>query len=154
MRARELEHALNFDAGMKALAGSGSMLELEAAAARGDRDARLAVEVFVHRVAAAAGAMTIAAGGLDALVFTGGIGEGSATIRARVCARLCPLGVELDPAANAAAGGPVRLEDRDLASATSPARVLLIRAREELIAAREARDLLSGAPSPLRASGV
>lgn len=155
MQARELEHALNFDAGMKALAGgSGDMLQLEAAAARGDGDARLARDVFVHHVAGAAAAMAISAGGLDALIFTGGIGEGSATVRERVCERLEPLGVELDRDANSAARAGSGQEDRDLASGSSRARVLLIHAREELVAARQARELLGGAPSPLGGCGV
>ena len=144
--AGTLEHALNFDSGLRGLAGgSGDMLEVERAAADGDRDAALAIEVFAHRVAAAVAAMAASAGGLDAIVFTAGIGEGSAPTRGRICERLAFLGVELDPGRNAAAE-----PDREIAPADSAVRVLVIRAREELIAARAARRLLArpSQPSP------
>jgi acetate kinase len=116
----ELEQALNYDSGLKGLAGgSGDMRELEQAVSAGESEAELALAVFVHRVSAAVAAMTAALGGLDALVFTAGIGEGSALVRERVCARLGFLGV----------GRNVRVE--------------VVHAREELIAARAARRLLS-----------
>jgi acetate kinase len=84
--------------------------------------------------------MAVATGGLDALVFTAGIGENSAFVRERVCSRLGFLGVELDAERN---GG---LEpDCDAAAARSRVRVLVIRAREELVAARAARQLLAQA---------
>jgi len=143
MRERELdaealEHALNFDSGLSGLAGgSGDMLAVERASADGDRDAALAIEVFAHRVAAAVAAMAASAGGIDVLVFTAGIGEGSAPTRERICERLAFLGVELDPGRNAAAE-----PDCDVASGNSAVRVLVIRAREELVAARAARHLL------------
>jgi acetate kinase len=89
-------------------------------------------------VAAAAAAMAASAGGLDALVFTAGIGEGSAPTRGRVCARLAFLGVELDADRNAAAE-----PDCEIASPEAAVRVLVIRAREELVAARAARGLLA-----------
>ena len=136
--ANELERALNFESGLQGLAGTGDMLELERRAADGEHDAELAIGVFVHRIAAAAAAMAAAASGIDALVFTAGIGEGSALVRARVCDRLGFLGVELDPALNATAD-----PDCDVAAATSAVRVLVVRAREELVAARAARALLA-----------
>jgi acetate kinase len=136
-----LDHALNFDSGIKGIAGgSGEMQGIEEQARAGDCDARLGLEVFVHRLVAAIAAMAAAAGGLDALVFTAGIGEGSAYVRERVCGRLGFLGVELDPDRNASAE-----PDCDIAADTSRARVVVVRAREELIAARAAFALLSGA---------
>jgi acetate kinase len=136
--AEALEHTLNFDSGLRGLAGgSGDMLQVEEAAADGDADAALAIEVFAHSVAAAGAAMAASAGGVDALVFTAGIGEGSAPTRERICERLAFLGVELDPGRNAAAE-----PDCDVASGISAVRVLVIRAREELVAARAARRLL------------
>jgi acetate kinase len=134
----ELERALERESGLRGLAGEGDMRAVERAAGEGDVDAALALDVFAHRVAGAAAAMAAAAGGLDALVFTAGIGEGSAPTRARVCARLGFLGVELDRERNAAAE-----PDCDVAVAGSRARVLVVRAREELIAARAARELLA-----------
>jgi acetate kinase len=137
--ADALEQALNFDSGLEALSGrSGGMREIEAAARAGDADALLAVEVFAHRVAGAVAAMAAAAGGIDALVFTAGIGEGSARVRELVGERLLFLGVELDRARNAEA-----VPDCDIASDGSRVRALVIRAREELVAARAARLVLS-----------
>jgi acetate kinase len=87
--------------------------------------AELALAVFAKRVAAAVAAMTTSLGGLDALVFTGGVGEGSAPVRADVCRRLTHLGVRLD-------------EEADEGEA--PVRVEVVPAREDVIAAREARS--------------
>ncbi|HEX5468703.1 MAG TPA: acetate/propionate family kinase [Gaiellaceae bacterium] len=134
----ELDEALNTGSGLEALAGrGGGMREVEAAAAEGDADARLALDVFLHRLAGAVAAMAAAAGGLDALVFTAGIGENSALVREEACERLAFLGVSIDPDANAEAE-----PDCDVAEAGSAVRVLVIRAREELVAARAARSLL------------
>ena len=113
----DLDAVLNRESGLKGLAGgSGDMRELEQRAAAGEPDAVRALDVFVHRLAAAVGAMSAATGGLDALVFTGGIGEGSQLIRDRVCALLGYLG------------------DFD---------VVVVAAREELVAARAAVACLS-----------
>jgi len=81
--------------------------------------------------------MTVALDGLDALVFTAGVGEGSARVRADVCARLGFLGVELDEAANQQAE-----PDADIATAASAVRVVVVNAREDVVAARAARELL------------
>ncbi len=134
----ELDHALNHDSGVIALAGGGAGLrEIEAAAQAGDADARLAVDVYVHRLAGAIAAMAAAAGGIDVLVFTAGIGEKSPSIRAETCVRLAFLGIEIEEDVNADA-----TPDADLAAAEARVRVLVIRAREELVAARAARGLL------------
>jgi acetate kinase len=137
--ATQLEHALNFESGRKGLGGgSGDMRDLEGAVLAGEPAAELALAVFVHRVAGAVAAMATAAEGLDALVFTAGIGEGSALVRERVCQRLGFLGVRLDPARNAGAE-----PDCDIAATGLSTRVHVVRAREELIAARAARGLLA-----------
>jgi acetate kinase len=136
--AGTLDHALNFDSGLNGLAGSGDMAEIDERAEEGDPDALLALDVFTYRVAAAVAAMTVAAEGLDALVFTAGIGEGSASARARVCRRLGFLGVELDSEANRAAQPDLQVSTPD-----SLVRVSVIRAREDLVAARAARGLLA-----------
>ena len=129
-----LDHALNFESGIEGLGGGArGTRELETAAEAGDAAAELAYAVFEHRVAA----MAAAAGGIDALVFTAGIGEGSPRVREHVCRRLAFLGVALDRSAN---GGEVL--DRDLAASDSAVRVLVVHAREDLIAARAARSLL------------
>jgi acetate kinase len=134
----ELDHVLNHDSGVVALAGGGAGLrEIEAAAEQGDAPARLAVDVYVHRLAGAIAAMAAAAGGLDVLVFTAGIGEKSPSVRAETCARLAFLGIEIDDARNAGA-----TPDADVAASKASVRVLAIRAREELVAARATRSLL------------
>ena len=103
-------------------------------------EGRLAFDVFVHRVAAAAAAMAASLGGLDALVFTAGIGERSADARAAICARLAFHGVELDEGANQA-GTP----DAELSTPGSRAAVHVIAAREDVVIARETRRVLSSA---------
>ncbi len=134
-----VEHALNFESGLKGIAGgSGSMREVEERAAAGDEGARLALAVFAHRVAGAVAAMAASAGGIDAVVFTAGIGENSAGTRQRVCERLGFLGVELSPDAN-----PGAEPDCDVAAGGSAVRVLVVRAHEEIVAARAARALLA-----------
>jgi acetate kinase len=102
-----------------------------------DAAAILATDVFVHRLAGAAAAMAVAAGGLDALVFTAGIGENSALVRARTCERLAFLGVVLELSLNA-----VAQPDCNVAAESSAADVAVIHAREDLIAARAVRSLL------------
>jgi acetate kinase len=132
--AEELEHALEHESGLTGLGGSAHVEELEA---RDDPDARLALDLFGHRVAAAVAAMTASLGGLDALVFTAGIGEGSAAVRRRVCARLGFLGIELDPSMNDKAR-----PDADISARGSAARIWLVHAREDVVAARAARSVL------------
>ena len=98
--ADALEHGLDREGGMRGLAGDADM---RAVLARDDADARLALDVYVHRLRAAIAAMAAALGGLDALVFTGGVGEHAPEIRARTAAGLGFLGVALDAEANARA---------------------------------------------------
>jgi acetate kinase len=139
MDADALDRALNEESGMRGLAGGdGLMLELERQAAAGDAAAGLAVDVFVHRLTGAVAAMAAAAGGIDVLVFTAGIGERSPHVRGRVCERLGFLGVAIDRERNAAAA-----PDCDIATPGAAVRVAVIRAREELVAARAARALLA-----------
>jgi acetate kinase len=139
LTADAVEHALNLESGLKGLSGgSGDMIEIERNAAAGDGDAGLALDVFLHRLAAAVAAMTASLGGLDVLVFTAGIGEHSELVRQRLCERLGYLGVEIDPRSNTTVGS-----DRDIAATGSPVRVLVVRAREELIVARAVRTLMA-----------
>ena len=138
MDADALDHTLNEESGMRGLAGGdGLMLELEHRAAAGDEQARLAFDVYVHRVAGAVAAMAVAAGGIDVLVFTAGIGERSPGVRAAVCDRLVFLGVEKvwNAGRNAAATG-------DAGTSRAPGAAVRggrVTAREELVAARAAR---------------
>jgi acetate kinase len=127
-----LDHTLNFESGFAALGGAEGMAELEAL--RSEK-AELAIDVFTRRVAAAVASMAVACSGLDALVFTAGIGENSPRVREDVCARLAFLGVELDPDRNASAA-------TDCEISIGRVGVHVIRAREELVAARVAQDAL------------
>ena len=132
---REIEDTLEHRSGLLGLSGvSGQVEELEATE---DPDAQLALEVFTYRVAGAVAACAVALGGLDALVFTAGVGENSPRVRADVCARLGFLGVELDQATNRDAS-----PDAEIAVPGSPVRVVVLRAREDVVAARAARELL------------
>jgi acetate kinase len=130
----ELEQALEHESGLLGLGGSSRVEELEASE---EPSAQLALSVFCYRVAAAVGSSTAALGGLDGLVFTAGVGEGSAFVREHVCGRLVHLGVELDPGANRRAQ-----PDADVAAAGSSVRVWLVHAREDVVAGRAARSVL------------
>jgi acetate kinase len=132
--ADELEHALEHESGLLGLGGSARVEELEAS---DEPAAELALSVFCYRVAGAVGSMAAALRGLDALVFTAGIGEGSSWVREQVCGRLGFLGVRLDADANRDAR-----PDVDVAAADSPARVWVVHTREDVIAARAARAVL------------
>jgi acetate kinase len=130
-----LERGLDREGGLRGLAGDADM---RAVLERDDDDARLAIEVYVHRLRAAIAAMAAATGGLDALVFTGGVGEHAPAIRERAAAGLSFLGVELDAGANAAASG-----DAEIGAPGAAARTLVVTAREDLEVARQARAALA-----------
>jgi acetate kinase len=132
----EVNTILNKKSGLLGLSGvSNDMRELIREADEGNEDARLAVDVFCHRVTKYVGAYAAIMGGLDALVFTGGIGENSARVRERVCAELAFLGIELSRPKNA----------RNAVSiGTGPTPVLVIHTNEELAIALDTRRILAG----------
>ena len=130
----QLEQALEHESGLLALGGSARVEDLEASS---EPRAMLALSVFCYRVAGAVAAMTSALRGLDGLVFTAGIGEGSAFVREQVCGRLGFLGVELDLEENGRAQ-----PDATISAAGSPVQVRVVRAREDIVAARAARELI------------
>ena len=124
--------------GLEGLGGAGRDLrDVEAAAAKGDGRARLALDVFVASVRHYLGAYLLQLGGADAIVFTGGIGENSASMRAAVCANLDWFGIALDPALNARAKAEMRID-----AAGSRVEIWTMPTNEELIVARQAKDLL------------
>jgi acetate kinase len=133
----ELEYALEHEAGLRALAGTD---DVETIARDAGERSRLALAIYCYRVAQAVAAMAVALGGLDALVFTAGVGEHSAPIRSAICARLAFLGVELDEAANEQAAADARI-DRELSAVA----VHVIRAREDVVVARAVRAVTTGA---------
>jgi acetate kinase len=139
----EMACALEHESGLLALAGTADMREVLARAgdARPDGDdARLALDVYVHRLRAATAAMAAALGGVDALVFTGGVGERAARVRAAAAEGLGFIGVAVDGERNAAAGGE---RDVDVAPDGAPVRTLVVRAREDLEIARQVRAVLA-----------
>ncbi|MBV8528029.1 MAG: acetate/propionate family kinase [Candidatus Dormibacteraeota bacterium] len=139
----EVSDTLENRSGVLGLAGTADMRAVVASAAAGDERAGLAVDVYVHRLRAAIAAMAAGMNGLDALVFTGGVGEGSSEIRARAAAGLGFLGVRLDAARNTGATG-----DSDIGASDAEVRVFVITAREDLEMAAQVRDVLAPVARP------
>jgi acetate kinase len=140
---REMAEALEHESGLAGLAGDADLRTVLARADAGDEDAGLAMEVYVHRLRAGIAAMAASLGGLDALVFTGGVGENAAVVRARAADGLRFLGVELDTATNERAA-----PDAEITVPGAAVRTLVLRAREDLEMARQTRETLGdGAPS-------
>jgi acetate kinase len=138
--AEEIEHALDRDSGLLGVSGvSADVPDVERAAGAGDRRAALALDVYHHRLAAGIAAMAAAMGGLDGVVFTGGVGQHSATVRAAACGRLGFLGVKVDAARNQAVAG----DDADVSAEAASARTLVVHAREDLEIAREVQRVLA-----------
>jgi acetate kinase len=142
----EIDELLEHRSGLLGLSGlSGDLRDVIAARDGGDGRARLAIDVFVHRLITGIGAMIGAlgatgAGGVDALVFTGGIGERSSEIRARAAAAFAWLGAEVDDAVNDHAAG-----DFDVSTPNATVRVIVVKAREDLVIASAARELVGPA---------
>jgi acetate kinase len=133
LTADQVETALNRESGLLGVSGiSADMRQLLAAAKDGHEQARLALGVYAHRVRQAVGALAVTMGGVDALVFTAGVGEHAVAIRESVCAGLDCLGLELDPDANTACR-----PDADVARRASPGRILVISTREDVTMLRE-----------------
>ncbi|MGZ6708108.1 MAG: acetate/propionate family kinase [Solirubrobacteraceae bacterium] len=139
LSAAAVAHALEHESGLLGLAGTADMRAVLERAAAGDARATLARDVYVHRLRGGIAAMAAALGGLDALAFTGGVGERAPELRARAVGGLGMLGVALDPARNAAAGA-----DADVGAPGAPVRTLVVAAREDLEIARGVCALLGG----------
>jgi acetate kinase len=136
----QLDDLLNKRSGLLGVSGvSGDMREILAAIKSGNEQAQLAFDIYVHRLQAGIGAMISVLGGIDALIFTAGVGENSPEVRAAACANLRYAGLELDMDLNEQS--PV---DHDIAAAGSQGRVLLIRAQEDWEIARECWHLRRG----------
>jgi len=135
---REMAEALEHESGLLGLAGDADIRDVLSRADRGDADATLAVDVYVHRLRTSIAAMAAATDGLDALAFTGGVGENSPRIRQLACESLGFLGVALDEDANAALAQDGRVE-----SDGSSAAVLVVESREDLEIAGHVRALLA-----------
>lgn len=136
---------LHEESGLLGVSGvSGDLREVEAAAAGGHDRARLALEMFAYRVRKQLGAhLAVLGGRADAIVFTGGIGEHAAAMRLRITGGLEGLGVLLDPTANAACTG----REGTISADGSPIAVLVVPTDEELLIARETREVLAAGGS-------
>src|SRR4030095_10115410 len=132
-----LDKALNHESGLLGISGFSSDMRQVLSELTHNPDAGRAVDVYVHRIVKTIGAMAATLGGIDALVFTAGVGEGSPEIRKRVCEKLGYLGLELDQAANETCK-----PDADIATLASTARILVIATREDLTIMRETRQLI------------
>lgn len=143
----QIEDALYADSGLKGLTGSSDMRGVEDRAANGDADSQLAIEIFAYRVRKYVGAYAAAMGGLDVVVFTGGIGENSPSMRRRICDGLEFMGLQLDDDRNASL---------DLANHAAPqiqaygsrVRVIVTETAEQLMIARETAAALAAARTP------
>ena len=144
LNGQEIDDVLNQKSGLLGVSGvSADMRQILAAMKQGNQRAKLAFDIYVHRLRAGIGAMVAVLGGIDALVLTAGVGENSAEVRQASCEDLGSLGMKLNPAANAG----VR-SDEDIASSDSPARILVIRAQEDWAIARECWKLARAERAP------
>jgi acetate kinase len=136
----EAERQLTRESGLLGLSGvSNDIRDVREAAASGNPDAQLALDCLVHSIRHWIGAFMLELGGIDALVFTAGIGENNPVLRAAVCQGLEGFGIRLDPGKNAAC----RASEGNIAADDSPAAILVIPANEELVLAREVFRKLS-----------
>lgn len=145
LSAHEVGHELHHESGLRAFAGTADMAEVlravESPHQTGQVDgAKLALAVYVHRVALGVGAMAAAAHGVDALVFTGAVGEGSAVVRELVSLSLAHLGIAVDPLRNAQADHSE--QDADVSAESATASTFVVHSREDLQIASETRSVL------------
>lgn len=138
LSAAELADALEHRSGLLGLCGTADMREILARADTGDALAQLALDVYLHRLRGGIAAMAATLGGVEVLVFTGGVGERSCAVRSRAAAGLGFLGVTLDEALNRAAAG-----DTEIGAADASVRALALTAREDLEISRQVRAVLT-----------
>ena len=133
LTAEKLDNILNRNSGLKGISGvSGDMRQIGEAITQGNERSQLALDIYIHRLRAGIGAMLASLGGLDALIFTAGVGENSAVVRAAACEAFGFLGLKLDGEKNQ--HSPV---DEDIAAVDSATRVLVIHTQEDWEIARE-----------------
>jgi acetate kinase len=140
LTAQQVESVLNRESGLLGVSGiSADMRQVLAAAKGGHDQARLALGIYAHRVRQAIGALTVTMAGVDALVFTAGVGEHAREVRVSICAGLECLGLELDAQTNASC-----VPDADVARPGSRGRILVIATREDVTMLREVMQVLAG----------
>lgn len=137
MTTDEMNNYLNKKSGVQGISGlSSDFRDLEEAAAKGNERAQLALDMYAYRVRKYIGEYAAAMGGLDAIVFTAGLGENSASMREKICEGLEFLGVAIDPAKNKERGKEI-----DVSAAHAKVRVLVIPTNEELVIARDTKEI-------------
>ncbi|MGB6118586.1 MAG: acetate/propionate family kinase [Mesorhizobium sp.] len=150
---QQIEKTLYSQSGLKGLTGSSDMRDVEARAAGGDADAQLAINIFAHRARKYIGAYAAAMGGLDAVVFTGGIGENSSSMRRRICDGLDFMGLVIDIDRNQS----VDLSNRaapQIQAYGSKVRVFVTETAEQLMIARETAGVIGKQVKPVRSVPV
>ena len=136
----EVDKILNKESGVYGISGlSSDFRDLEAAAAKGDEKAKLAIDMFIFSVRKYVGSYMVNLGNVDAIVFTAGIGENTPVMRAAIVANLEAYGIKVDPEKNEKA---IRGAQMDIAADDSKVRVLVIPTNEELMIAKETQELL------------
>ena len=135
---KEVSDLLNKKSGMLGLTGHSDLRDIEAAAAAGDRTCALALDMNAYRIKKYIGAYAAALNGLDAIVFTAGIGENSSTIRSKVCKDMDFLGISLDESLN----GQRSKSLREIHALESRVKVMVIPTNEELEIANQVYDLI------------
>jgi acetate kinase len=136
---QQIDELLNKNSGLLGISGiSGDMREIVASMKEGNARAQLAFDIFVHRLRSSIGSMIAVLGGIDALIFSAGIGENSPEVRAAACVNFAYLDLKIDPEKNQQSTA-----DRDIASADSAVRVLVIRAQEEWAIAKQCWKLVT-----------
>jgi acetate kinase len=139
----QLDDLLNKSSGLLGISGvSGDMRQIVALMKEGNSRAKLAFDIFVHRLRSCIGSMIAVLGGIDVLIFSAGIGENSSEVRAAASENFGYLGLRIDPDSNQRP-----LEDRDIAAADSTVRVMVIRAQEDWAIAKDCWRLLSAKPA-------
>ncbi len=139
LKGTQLDRLLNQQSGLLGISGlSGDMREILAARKKGHQRATLAFDIYVHRLRTGIAAMTASLGRVDALVFTAGVGENAAEVRAATCEPLEFLGIQLDLKRNENC-----TPDQDISRSGSPVRVVVIRAQEDWAIARDCWALMS-----------
>ena len=145
LTSHEVATALEQESGLLGLTGTADMREVEAAVDRGDPEARLGLDVYLHRLGAGIAAMTASLGGIDVLAFTGGTGEHSSRVRRLTVQRLGYLGVAIGDLNEHVS------DDTDVSTPAAGVRTVVVAAREDLQIARETRRVLTpGAQAAIR----
>lgn len=139
MTTDEIDAYMNKQSGLLGLSGvSNDVRDIEEAALGGNERANIALEVYCYRVRKYIGSYAAAMGGVDAIVFTAGLGENSISMRSRICRDLEFLGAHLDPDKNT-----VRGKEQEISADGAPVKIFVIPTNEELVIARDAMDLCS-----------